>query len=439
MPASPARTAAFKILMRVQEQDAYAAELLHSDLLANLNESDRGLCTEVVMGVLRWQSVLDVAIATASGKQTKGLDPEVLIALRVAAYQIHFLDRIPARAAVNESVELVKAAKKKSAAGFANAVLRKLASAWPELPRSATLEQDLAQKLAHPQWLVTRWMEAFGAVAAQRICEYDQTVPPTALRMHGATPEELRAEGVETEPGAIVGGARRVVAGDVTKTPTLADGRAFIQDEASQLVALLVGEGSRILDCCAAPGSKTAALAFRNPEAKILAAEIHPHRARLVQERVGSANVEVLIADATALNLGPEFDRVLADVPCSGTGTLARNPEIKWKLRRDDFADLHSRQEAILSAALRHVAPGGRAVYSTCSLETEENSAVVEEVLSSHPNFRLVSAKEELLRLRQSGEFTWPDMDSMIRGAFLRTVPGVHPCEGFFAAIFERD
>ena len=438
MPASPARSAAFRILMRVQQQGAFAAELLHSDLLSNLNDADRGLCTEIVLGILRWQSLLDLAITSVSGKQTKALDPEVLISLRIAAYQIRFLDRIPARAAVNESVELVKAAKKKSAAGFTNAVLRKLISSTPELPLAGTPAQDLAQRFAHPQWLVSRWMDAFGSVAAQRICEYDQTVPTTMLRLQGATSEELRSEGIETEPSAIVGSALRVTSGDVTRSHAFSEGRVFIQDEASQLVAMLVGTGKRLLDCCAAPGSKTAALAFRNPAAKIIAAEIHPHRARLVQERVRASNVEVLTADATALNLGPVFDRVLADVPCSGTGTLARNPEIKWKLRKDDLADLHVRQAAILAAALRHVAPGGRAVYSTCSLEAEENSAVVEEVLGSHPEFRLVSCRDELLKLRNSGDIVWSDIDSIARGAFLRTLPGVHPCEGFFAAILER-
>jgi 16S rRNA (cytosine967-C5)-methyltransferase len=425
MAASPARSAAYKILLRVQEQDAFASELLHSDLLQGLSEADRGLCTEIVLGVLRWQSLLDLAIIASSDKQPKRLDPEVLIALRIAAYQIRFLDRIPARAAVNESVELVKSARKKSAMGFTNAVLRKLISAPVEILPAATPAQDLAQRLAHPQWLVSRWMEVFGAAAAQRICDYDQAVPVTALRLQG-------------EPGALVGGALRVLSGDVTRTRPFVDGRVFIQDEASQLVAMLVGGGSRILDCCAAPGSKTAALAFRNPEAKIIAAEIHPHRARLIQDRVRAANVEVLIADVTSLSLGPVFDRVLADVPCSGTGTLARNPEVKWKLRKDDLADLHARQVAILSAAFRHVAPGGRALYSTCSLETEENSAVVQEALSSHPEFRLVSCRDELLRLQESGDFVWSDVNSVVRGAFLRTLPGVHPCEGFFAAMFER-
>jgi len=455
MSASPARTAAFKILLRVQKEDAYASELLHSEMLRELSAADRGLCTEIVLGVLRWQSALDLAIAAVSDKQPKSLDPEVLIALRMAAYQIRFLDRIPARAAVNESVELVKLARKRSAVGFANAVLRKLLSSPPTITARTPLE-EMAQRLAHPQWLVSRWMEAFGIAATQKICEYDQRVPETVLRVHqrptsanrgqmwgtesgSGVVEELRSEGVETAPGAVVSGALRVIAGDVTSTNAYRQGRVFIQDEASQLVALLVGRGSRILDCCAAPGSKTAALAFRNPEAHIVAAELHPHRARLLQDRVADcANVEVLTADITALQLGARFDRVLADVPCSGTGTLARNPEIKWKLEKRDLEDLQKRQVAILTAALRHVTPGGRAVYSTCSLETEENTVVIEKVLSSNPEFRLLPCREELLRLRESGDVVWDDIDSMVRGAFLRTLPGVHPCDGFFAAIFER-
>ncbi len=437
MPASPARATAFQILLRVQEQDSYASELLHSDLLKPLTPADRALCTEIVLGVLRWQSSLDLAIAEVAEREPRRLDPEVLIALRIAAYQLRFLDRVPARAAVNESVELVRAARKKSAVGFANAVLRKFSARAPA-SKAHTPAEGLAETLAHPRWLVARWMDSFGAAATQRICEYDQHVPVTTLRLNGAEAGDLHSEGIETTPGSLVSTALRVASGDVTGTNVFAEGRVYIQDEASQLVAMLVGNGRHILDCCAAPGSKTAALAFRNPEASIVAAEIHPHRARLLKERVRSGNVEVLTADATALNLGDRFDRVLADVPCSGTGTLARNPEIKWKLRRHDLVDLQARQLAILTSALRHVAPGGRCVYSTCSLEPEENSDVVEKVLASHTGFRLVPCRDELLRLQRSGDFVWPDVDSMVRGAFLRTLPGVHPCEGFFAAIFER-
>jgi len=203
------------------------------------------------------------------------------------------------------------------------------------------------------------------------------------------------------------------------------------------LVAALVGNGSRLLDCCAAPGGKTAAMAARNPTAEIIAAELHAHRADLLRKRVPRKNVQVIQADALNLPVEGKFDRVLADVPCSGTGTLARNPEIKWKLKPSDLVDLHARQVAILRAALRQLSPGGRAVYSTCSLEREENEAVVEEVLRDAPEYRLRNSREELEQLRQSGELLWKDIDSLVNGKYLRTIPGVHPCDGFFAAVLE--
>jgi 16S rRNA (cytosine967-C5)-methyltransferase len=211
-----------------------------------------------------------------------------------------------------------------------------------------------------------------------------------------------------------------------------------VQDEASQLVALLVGRGERLLDCCAAPGGKTAALAARNPTASIIAAELHPHRARLLRQRVGAPNVKVLAADANALPLASDFDRVLADVPCSGTGTLARNPEIKWRLKPDDLRDLHARQVAILNAALDRLGRGGKLVYSTCSLERAEDEDVIAEVLSARTELRLLPARAELEALRAEGEIASADIDSLVRGDFLRTLPGVHPCDGFFAAVLTR-
>jgi 16S rRNA (cytosine967-C5)-methyltransferase len=273
-----------------------------------------------------------------------------------------------------------------------------------------------------------------------------------------------------------------------------------IQDEGSQLIAALVwmaagdsradgmpgqtpgttehdsmpGQRSgtaqtlRVLDCCAAPGGKTSAIADRMPEAKIVAADLHAHRTRLMRQLVRQPNVEIIAADATALTIPGEFERVLADVPCSGTGTLSRNPEIKWKLKPDDLADLHGRQVDILNAALDRLAPGGRLVYSTCSLEHEENEDVMEEVLRGRevvsstsdgavvnapsPDgegcgtlvdrdvrcFRVVEAAELLRQLAAAGELAWDDLDSLTRGPYLRTVPGVHPCDGFFAAVIER-
>jgi 16S rRNA (cytosine967-C5)-methyltransferase len=441
MPISPARSAAFDILMRVALRDAYASELLHSGRWEQLSTADRGLATELVMGVLRWRSRLDEAIATASSRSLAKLDPEVLNALRLGAYQLRYLSRIPAHAAINDSVELVKRAQKRSAAPFANAVLRKIAAMEVEAISESTAwtAASLAREYAHPEWLVERWIAEFGVERALAICRQNQRIPHTSIRLDsGEIEQELLAEGIELAPGALLSSARIVIGGDVTRTQALQDGRVMIQDEASQLVAALVGTGMRILDCCAAPGGKTAALAARNPTAEIIAAELHAHRAELLRRRVRAANAQVIQSDALSLPISNGFDRVLADVPCSGTGTLARNPEIKWRLQQDDLRDLHQRQVAILQAALRQLAPGGRAVYSTCSLEREENEAVVEEVLRDSSEFRLLNCRQELERLRSSGELVWSDLDSLLSGPFLRTLPGVQPCDGFFAAVIER-
>lgn len=438
MTVSPARAAAFQILLRVEREDSFAVELLHSSLLDQLSPADCNLTTEIVMGVLRWRSVLDEVIAYFSFTPFRKLDLEIVTALRIGAYQLTFLSRIPSHAAVNETVELVKQSKKTSAAGLANAVMRKIV-AHSKSGKRIRSQGTLAEVFAHPEWLVQRWIELFGFEVAQKICEYDQDIPETALRLNRPEYEEsLRAEGVALVSGALMKSARRVSSGDVTATELFRRGAVAIQDEGSQLVAALVGEGKRILDCCAAPGGKTSAMATRLPEAEIFAAELHPHRARLLRQLAPQSNVQVITADALHLPFSAGFDHVLADVPCSGTGTLARNPEIKWRLKPDDLKDLQQRQIAILSAALQHVVPRGRVVYSTCSLEAEENEHVVEAVLAQNSGFHLLPMKDELVRLKDSGELVWRDIDEFIRGNFLRTIPGVHPCDGFFAAIFEK-
>jgi 16S rRNA (cytosine967-C5)-methyltransferase len=458
MPVSPARASAFEILLRVEREDSYATELLHSVPLAKLSGRDHGLATELVMGVLRWQSLLDQRLAAASSQKMERLDLEVLAALRLGLYQLQFLSRVPARAAIFESVELVKAARKRSAASFVNAVLRKTAKdsaedIFAQIGKSPDAI-SLAENAAHPQWLVARWTEHYGLEAARRICAYDQTVPGTAIHTHGERSDdgqsrddqfrdvqsevELAGTGVRLAPGRLLSTARRVLAGDVTGTRAYREGRIFIQDEASQLVGLLAGGGESILDCCAAPGSKTALLARRNPRARVFATELHPHRARLLQSLVHSPNVHVIAADARHLPFTHAFDRILADVPCSGTGTLARNPEIKWRLKPEDLRDLQSRQVAILKSAFARLAIRGRLVYSTCSMEREENEAVVEAALDATAEFKVIDCKEELERLRQSGEISWKDVASLLAGPYLRTIPGVHPCDGFFAALIER-
>jgi 16S rRNA (cytosine967-C5)-methyltransferase len=300
----------------------------------------------------------------------------------------------------------------------------------------------MAAALAHPLWLVERWISKYGLAATRSICQHDQQVPHSSLRLYGdpsTLESELREEGVELLPGALLRSARRVASGEVTRTRAYREGRVFIQDEGSQLIALLVGRGRRILDCCAAPGGKTAVIAARNPTATILAAELHQPRAELVRRLVRAQNVEVITADAASLPIAGHFDRVLADVPCSGTGTLARNPEIKWRLRPQELAELHAKQVRILGAALERLSPAGRAVYSSCSLEAEECEEVVDEVLRGRRDLRLVSCREELQRLEEAGELLAVELDSLVRGPFLRTLPGVHPCDGFFAALIQRD
>lgn len=434
MAVSFARAAAFDILLRVERDAAYATELLHSKKIDELSVADRGLTHEIVMGVLRWQSSLDTAIAAQASQPLRKLDREVLIALRIGAYQLRFLDRVPANAAVNESVELVKRARKRSAVPFANAILRKLTKD-PQPAPFATI----AENFAHPEWIVERWVANYGDTVAEAICRHDQQIPGTAVRLpfdpvrRKAVEVELQRSGISLEPGKLLHAARRVTGGDVRHTAAFERGEVWIQDEASQLVALLAGGGKKILDCCAAPGGKTAVLAERNPAAQIVALELHAQRAALLRQRVQAANVSVETADVTTY-APASFDCVLADVPCSGTGTLAHNPEIKWRLQPSDLTELQQRQVAILRAALRQLAPGGRLVYSTCSLEPEESETVVEQVLPS--GVELLDLHPELSQI--GAEISLSHPESLVRGKFLRTLPGIQDCDGFFAAVLRK-
>jgi len=451
MSVSPSRAAAFDILLRVEREKSYTADLLHSAAYDELSRPDHALATELVMGVVRWRSRLDDEIAGAASQPPKKLDLEVLTALRLAVYQFRFLDRIPPRAALHESVELVKRARKRSAAPFVNAVLRKVSVSKPlcsSVPPVVNPSQpeEMANVWAHPQWLVKRWAKDYGEAITEKICRYNQSTPTTSVRLRDLKSEtELATEGISLTPGALLSSARRLESGEITRTKAFRQRQIVIQDEASQLVAALVGqvekENPRFLDCCAAPGGKTLAISDNNPSAAVTAVEIHPHRARLMQKLVGrneSTRIKIVAADATNLPVSLKFDRILVDVPCCGTGTLARNPEIKWRLKPEDLAELHNRQLTILRSTLAHLAPGGRLVYSTCSLEREENENVIEQALVETSSIRLLDCRAELDRLKTIGALTLSDPEPLSRGRFLRTIPGVHPCDGFFAAILEK-
>jgi 16S rRNA (cytosine967-C5)-methyltransferase len=427
MLISSARAAAFEILLRIENTDAYASELLHSSRFAKLSPVDHGLLTELVMGILRWRTVLDKSIAEHLAQPIAKLDVEVLTALRLGVYQLLFLDRIPAHSAVNESVELVKQARKRSAAGMVNAVLRKIDKRSRDLNVSS-----------HPDWLVERWTRTYGEGAAKQICTYDLVTPKTTIRADSPTViEELERGAIQLQPATFLTKAY-VVEGNIVQTKAFRERRLIIQDEASQLVALLVGQGTAILDCCAAPGGKSRIIAEQNPDSMIVALELHLHRAALLRKLVAADNVRVIAADARQVPLDKKFDRVLVDAPCSGTGTLARNPEIKWRLNVEDITRLQAYQLEILSAAMNHVAPHGRLIYSTCSLEPEENERVVEAALAANPELYVVNSRDELQRLKDNRELIVDDLDSLLSGPYLRTIPGVHPSDGFFAAILEK-
>jgi len=379
---SPARRATFEALLRVERDAAYSDAVLHSHLLDDLDRRGRALVTEIVMGCLRRRGELDFLLSGRLSKPVRSLDIEVRTALRIGAYQLRCMAHVSAGAAVSDSVDLVKAARKRSAAGLVNAVLR-------NLPEALSIEESARH--SHPDWLTDRWRTNLGEAALQQFLRANICRPPTYVRLtSGAngpdtikelTIKELGSEGVALDPTAVEN-AFRVSGGNVSNSRAARDGRLVVQGLGSQLVAplLSVEAGHRVLDLCSAPGGKARQLAEVAP---VVAADRHAHRLRTMRA-LGAKGLRLLSLDAEhPLPFRAQFDRVLVDAPCSGTGTLARNPEIKWRLKPSDLDELHARQVKILSNALDVVAPNGRLIYSTCSLEPEENEHVVAEVLDN--------------------------------------------------------
>ena len=375
--ASAARRAAFDILLRVERDAAWAGELLHSPRLDPLDGRARALVTELVMGCLRRRGEMDFLLEKKLPRPAAALDLEVRAALRLGAYQLRCMDRLSAAAAVSASVELVKTARKRSAAGLVNAVLRNL----PPLPPG----EDGA-RLSHPEWLRARWRRQFGADACRKLLAANVRRPPVYVRaVKGADvariKRETAAEGTALEPAGAPR-AFRAAGGNAAHTQAFRRGRLVAQDLSSQMVAplLAVKPGQRVLDLCAAPGGKARQLAEEADWAA--AADRSLPRLRTLR-RLGSRGLRLLALDAERpLPFRAAFDRILVDAPCSGTGTLARNPEIKWRLQPADLDDLQARQTRILRRALDALSPSGRLVYATCSLEPEENEQVVERVLA---------------------------------------------------------
>jgi 16S rRNA (cytosine967-C5)-methyltransferase len=325
----------------------------------------------------------------------------------MGAFQLLHLDRIPAHAALSESVELARENGHAHAAGMVNAVLRGLTRA--AAPRKPLVESTaaMAERLGHPTWLVERWVMRYGRAAAEKIAAYDQQEPVVG---------DLFERGEE-------------------QGPRMDDGSRLV----AELAAASVEHPKRIWDCCAAPGGKTMVLAARHPESELLATDVNGRRLRAMEARlrleIPRAKVRMLETDATKLAASEgEFDLILCDVPCSGTGTLARNPEIRLRLEPADLAKQSKRQQEILMAALKRLAPGGRLVYSTCSLEPEENEVVANSAMDAMSGMERVSVETALQKLVLHGE-----VSGLVHDGYLRTLPGVgFAGDGFFAAVLER-
>jgi 16S rRNA (cytosine967-C5)-methyltransferase len=440
---SIARRVAFEVLCRVEASRAFASDLLHARLGSRLkrqpshSREEAALATELTLGTLRWQRLLDFLISHQTGKPTESLDFEVRIALRLGLYQLRFLRSVPPRAAVHQSVELVKWAKKRSAGSLVNAVLRRapLGPLETLLPASLPPAERLGILHSHPDWLVERWLVAFGPERTLSLLQANNCPPRLTCWLHqpDRLPEleqEFRAAGLELLPGQWLPHCYEVRGGNPALTDACRRGWISIQDEASLTIPSLlpVESGDCVLDLCAAPGGKTALLARAAAPGLVIAADrssVRLRTARSLLARLALPNVCLLVADGErALPFSRLFDRILVDAPCSGTGTLARHPEIRWRLAPSDLADLQARQVRLVSSALRHLAPGGTLLYSTCSLEPEENEQVIERILTDHPAVRRLP-------------FERPHGLVDTRGYF-RTFPPEHHSDGFFAALLTR-
>ena len=435
MKITPARWQAFEILRRVEEDGAYASVLLATGA-GELKPQDRALCHELVLGVLRWQLWLDKLIEHYSGRAADKIDPIALRSLRLGFYQLRFLERVPESAAVNEAVNLMHAARAGKAAGFVNAVLRR-AVREPGVDPSASSEnpqEKLAVQTSHPLWLIKHWVWQFGLEETAAFARANNSAPPFVLRIGRAGRDvvaELRASGALLTPAPLAPQAWIIDKMTPLARELAAEGWVYWQDEASQIVAhaLNAQAGERILDLCAAPGSKTTHIAALQPQASVVACDIHETRLRLIAEaanRQGLSNIELRHLDATeTLPFAPaSFDRVLVDAPCSGTGTLRRNPEIRWRIRHSDLQELATRQAAILRQAAKAVKPDGRLIYSTCSIERAENEEVVAAFAVKHTQFRpVVTNFAARLQTKEGQARIWPHQDG---------------ADGFFIAVFEK-
>ena len=439
---APARIAAYGVLRAVSTRRADLPAALARGRADLADERDRALAGEIATGTLRWQGGFDHLIAVYAGRPLDRLDGEVVDILRMTLFQLFHLDRVPASAAVNDAVDLARKAGKRSAAPLVNAVLRRASRERGRLPlpprdgadREAALDY-LSVSLSHPRWLAARWLDRYGFENAEAWCRFDNepaalTIRANRLRIRrDELAARLEKAGIATRPTRFAPDGLIVESGNPIQTTIASEHLFFVQDEASQLVAAVVGAapGERVLDVCAAPGNKTTAMAVEVGDGGlIVAADVRAKRVRLLADTLrASGATRVLVVRANAaepLPFGPVFDCVLVDAPCSGLGTLRRDPDIKWRRQDTELEAIADLQRRILHSAALVLRAGGRLVYATCSSEPEENEAVVARFLREAPDFA-----PRRIELAPAPELINSD-------GHLRTFPFRDGLEGFFAA-----
>lgn len=449
---APARRAAFAALLEVGGGRRDLGDALADARGGLADPRDVALCHELTIGALRWQGRLDHALSQLASVALAKLDLEVLQALRLGAYQLLYLTRVPAAAAVNDAVALVRQARKSSAAGLVNAVLRRLARGeGRDLPPRPLAALDhafdawvthLAVVHAHPAWLVARWLRRAPLEVVERWLAFDNETPPIVVRVNPlaglsrqALADRLAAEGVDTTPSRFAPWGLVVRGGAVASSAVLAAGDGLIQDEGSQLVGHLaaVVPGERVLDVCGAPGGKALMYAAESRTGLVVAADVRPARVALLAAtlgRGGATRARVVHLDASApLPVQPAFDVVTVDAPCSGLGTLRRDPDIKWRRTAEDLPRFAARQVDLVQRAAAALRPGGRLVYSTCSTEPEENDQVVERVLAAAPSLRRVAPSPSAQAILA------PCLDA---GGTFRTDRARDALDGYYGVILER-
>jgi 16S rRNA (cytosine967-C5)-methyltransferase len=448
---APARVAGYKILRAVSSGRADLPAAIEQARSTLPDARDRALATEIATGAVRWQAALDHLITALARRPVGKLDPEVVDILRLSAYQLLHLTRVPASAVVDDAVDLARKSGKKSASGFVNAVLRALSRSKGKLPlpprpgspddREAALSY-LSVSLSHPRWLVERWLDRFGFDATEQWLQFNNIPAPLTLRANRlqltaqAVHTRLEGLGVKVTPGRFAPDALIVEKGHHVGDLEGLPGDYIIQDEASQLVAMLAGPhpGARVLDTCASPGGKTTAIAATMAEGGlIVACDVRDRRMQLLRrtiEAAGAVRVRLVQADLLApLPFTIRFDTVFVDVPCSGLGILRRDPDIRWRRLASDLPAFAAAQRRMVTLAAKAVAPGGRLIYATCSSEPEENEDIVSWFLDHSPQFRRVSAS-----------VANPALSDLLideRGD-LRTTPAAHQLESFYGAVLQR-